>query len=66
MLLGLSRKGSIELEVKKLLLDAREKADKVVAEAETLVKDKITAAEAQLAEKEEKLTRGEDRLFKRE
>jgi hypothetical protein len=51
----LARKGSIELEVKQILLDARERADAVVAESE-----------ATIAEKEEKLARAEDRVFKRE
>src|SRR5579859_3812145 len=62
----LARKGSIELEVKKILLDAREKADKITTEAEVLAKEKVAVGEAQLTEKEEKLTRAEDRVFKRE
>jgi ribonuclease Y len=65
-LLGLSRKGSIEVEVKQILLDAREKADKVVAEAEVAAKEKAAALEASALEKEEKVARQEERVFKRE
>jgi len=65
-LLVLSRKGSIEVEIKQLMLDAREKADKLLAESEAAAKEKAASIEATAVEKEEKLTRQEERLFKRE
>src|SRR5690349_9497080 len=65
-LLVLSRKGSIEVEVKQILLDAREKADRVVAEAEVTAKEKAATLEAAALEKEEKVARQEERVFKRE
>ncbi|MBY0473371.1 ribonuclease Y [Patescibacteria group bacterium] len=65
-LLGLSRKGSIEVEVKQLMLDAREKAEKLLAEAEAASKEKALSIEAAALEKEEKVTRQEERVFKRE
>ncbi len=65
-LLVLSRKGSIEVEIKQLMLDAREKADKLLVEAEAGAKEKAAAIEASAIEKEEKITRQEERLFKRE
>ncbi|MDE1925274.1 MAG: DUF3552 domain-containing protein, partial [Patescibacteria group bacterium] len=65
-LLVLARKGSIELEVKQIVLDAREKAEKITAEAESTAREKLALAESDLKEKEEKFTRSEDRLFKRE
>jgi ribonuclease Y len=65
-LLVLSRKGSIELEVKQLLLDAREDAKRITTEAEDKAKEVIVAAESSLAEKEEKVARQEERVFKRE
>jgi ribonuclease Y len=61
-----SRRGSIELEVKQLILDAKEDAKKITAQAEAEAKAKLISAEAELKEKEEKVTRGEDRVFKRE
>jgi len=65
-LLVLARKGSIELEVKQILLDARERADRIFDEASAQSKARIEEAESTFAEKEEKLARAEDRVFKRE
>ena len=65
-LLTLSRKGSIEIEVKQLLLDAREKAEKIAVEAESSAKEKLALADSTYAEKEEKMLRLEERVFKRE
>lgn len=65
-LLVLSRKGSIEQEVKHLLLDAREEAKRITAAAEDSVREKLADAEEELKEKEEKLARAEDRVFARE
>jgi ribonuclease Y len=61
-----ARRNSIEVEVKRMLLDARESAEKITAEAETAAREKTATAEAAAVEKEEKLTRAEDRVFKRE
>jgi ribonuclease Y len=61
-----ARRNSIEVEVKRMLLDAREKSEKITAEAETAAREKLALAETSLQEKEEKITRAEDRVFKRE
>ena len=65
-LLVLSRKGSIEIQVRQALIDARERAEKITAEAEGTAREKVVAAEIELKEKEEKITRQEERVFKRE
>ena len=65
-LLVLSRKGSIEVEVKHILLDAREEAKKITAGAEEKAKEILVSLETTVAEKEEKVTRQEERVFKRE
>jgi hypothetical protein len=65
-LYGLSQKGSVEVRVKQILIDAREDAKKITAEAEEEGKRKIADAEVELKEKEEKNTRAEERVFKRE
>ncbi len=65
-LLVLSRKGSIEVEVKHILLDAREEAKKITASAEDKAKEILVSLDATIAEKEEKVTRQEERVFKRE
>src|SRR3989344_3380660 len=65
-LLTLSRKGSIEVEIKQILLDAREDAKKITGAAEEEAKQKITSVEIEWKEKEDKITRAEERVFKRE
>ncbi len=65
-LLVLSRKGSIEVEVKHILLDAREEAKKITGEAQNKAAEVLSALETTIAEKEEKVTRQEERVFKRE
>jgi len=65
-LLLLARKGSIEVEIKQILLDAREKAERITADAEVAAREKVVAAESSLGEKEEKLLKQEERVFKRE
>ncbi|HEX8993804.1 MAG TPA: Rnase Y domain-containing protein, partial [Candidatus Paceibacterota bacterium] len=62
----LAQKGSIELEVKQLLINAREEATRITEEAERHNREAAAAAEAEIKEKEEKLARAEDRLFARE
>src|SRR3990167_6834056 len=61
-----ARKGSIEVEGKHILRDAREEAKKITEEAQEKAKGVLTVLETTVAEKEEKVTRQEERVFKRE
>lgn len=65
-LLVLARKGSIEIQVKQVMLDARERAEKLLAEAENQAKERVTTIEASALEREDKLAKQEERVFKRE
>ncbi|MDZ4226225.1 MAG: ribonuclease Y, partial [Patescibacteria group bacterium] len=65
-LYGLSQKGSIEVEIKQILLNAREEAKKITVAAEEEGKQRVVEAEGELKEKEDKVTRAEERVFKRE
>src|SRR3989344_5729102 len=65
-LYGLSKKGSIEVEIKQILSNAREEAKKITAAAEDAGKQKVVEAEGELKEKEDKIPRTEERVFKRE
>jgi len=65
-LYGLSQKGSIEVEIKQILLNAREEAKKITAAAEEEGKKIVAEAEGELKEQEDKVTRAEERVFKRE
>ncbi len=62
----LGRKNSIEVEVNRLLLDAREEAKRVITSAEEEGKKRAIVIENESKEKEEKVARAEDRIFKRE
>ena len=66
LLYAQGQKNSIEVEVKQLLLNAREAAEKITVEAENKAKEAQIVLEANVKEKEEKLTRAEERVFKRE
>ena len=65
-LLVLSRKGSIEVEIKQILLDAREESKRITEEAAARAKEVVATSESSIAEKEEKIARQEERVFKRE
>lgn len=66
LLLSLGRKNSIEVEIKQILLEAREDAKNITNTAEEEAKQKVATAEVELREKEDKITRAEERVFKRE
>jgi ribonuclease Y len=61
-----AKKNSIEIEVKQLMLQAKEEAKKIAAQAEEEGLARVAQAEAEIKEKEEKVTRQEERIFKRE
>ena len=66
LLIALGQRGSLELEVKQRILEARERANRIIKEAE----ERAEAAEAELLdpihEREEKLEKIEERVLKRE
>lgn len=65
-LITLSQRGSLELEIKQKMFEARERAARVIAEAEERAKETEEEILAPLSEREEKLTEKEERLGKRE
>ena len=65
-LITLGKKGSMELEVKEMLLAAREDAKKITAEAETKAAQALNQANTEIKEKENKISQTEDRLIKKE
>lgn len=62
----LSKKGSIELELRRLTLEGKEEAKKAVIAAEEEARRIIAGAEGELKEEKDKLSRAEDRLIKKE
>lgn len=65
-LITLGKKGSMELEVKEMLLAAREEAKKITIDAETKAAQTLSTAHAEIKEKEHKNRQIEDRLIKKE
>jgi ribonuclease Y len=65
-IISLGRRGSMELEIKQMTLDAKEKAQKVIAEGEEKARAAEREFERKLRSREEESKRAEDRLIKKE
>ncbi len=66
VLLALSKKGSIEHDIKQLMLDAKEEAKKITLGAEEEAAKTLKEVREELREKEDKLKKTEDRLVAKE
>lgn len=66
MLVAMGQRGSLELEVKQKMLEAKERASRLVSEAEERAREIQEEQDAQLREREEKLDVAAERIAKRE
>src|SRR3989344_5119172 len=66
LIISLGKKGSMELEIKEMLLTAKEEAKKITAEAESKAKKLADEARTEIKEKEEKIQQAETRVIKKE
>ncbi|MEN9649188.1 MAG: hypothetical protein RL094_155 [Candidatus Parcubacteria bacterium] len=66
ILVALGKKGSIELEIKQMMVEAKEDAKRITLEAEQQASDTLKDAREEVREKEENLKKTEDRLIKKE
>lgn len=66
LLIALGQRGSLEIEVKQRLLEARERADRIVKEAEREAEEVEVTRSAPLREREGRLERMTARILKRE
>lgn len=66
LLVALSQRGSLDLEVKQRLIEARERANRILKEAEEKAEEREDEREKEFGEREERLEKTEDRLAKRE
>jgi len=64
--IALKKKNSIELDVQKMMLDAKEREAKLLEEAERKSEDLLREARGEIKEKEEKNKRTEERLIRKE
>lgn len=65
-IISLGKRGSMELEIKQMMLEAKEEAKRITANAEAKAKETTQELKAELKEKENQLKRNEDRLIKKE
>jgi len=66
LIISLGKKGSMELEIKEMLLTAKEDAKKITAEAEKKAETLLEQSRLEIKEKEEKTQQMEMRLIKKE
>ncbi|HEY4516166.1 MAG TPA: ribonuclease Y [Candidatus Paceibacterota bacterium] len=65
-IISLGQRGSMEVRMKQLELNAREEATKILEEAEKKAQAELQLVRAETKEKEEKIKKTEDRLIKKE
>jgi ribonuclease Y len=66
MLVTLGRRGSVELEIKEMMLAAREAAERVVGEGERAAQDVLRESRAEAKKSADRIAEREDRLAARE
>ncbi len=66
LIISLGKRGSLELEVKQMILDAKEVAKKITSEAEGKASDTMKELRNEMREKDEKLKQTDNRLIKKE
>ncbi len=64
--ISLGRRGSMEFDIKQMMLEAKEESTKIVSEAENKAAELLEESRQTVKEKEEKALKTEDRLLKRE
>lgn len=66
LIISLGKRGSMELEIKKMEVDAQEEAKKIILQAEHKAAETLKESRETAKEKEEKLKATEERLIKKE
>jgi len=66
LIISLGKKGSMELEIKEMLLKAKEEAKKIVDDAEKKGEAELEVGRREIKEKEDKIQQIESRLIKKE
>lgn len=65
-IVSLGKKGSVELEVKQMMLDAKEDANRIIQKGEKEGKEKEEILKKDLREREDSIKKNEERLIKKE
>ena len=64
-IISLGKKGSMELEIKQMMLEAKEDAKRITTSAEQKAKETMQELKIELKEKGEQAQKNEDRLIKK-
>jgi ribonucrease Y len=65
-IISLGKKGSMELEIKQMMLEAKEDSKRITANAEQKAKETMQELKIEVKEKSEQIQKNEDRLIKKE
>ncbi len=65
-LVSLGKKGSVELKIKQMMLEAKDEANSIIAEAEEQAKKELEESRNEIKEKETTIKKTEERLVKKE
>jgi len=65
-IISLGKKGSVELDIKQMMLEAKEEATRIVTESEAKAEEALKESRHDIKEKEEKIQKIEERLIKKE
>lgn len=66
LIISLGKKGSMELDIKKMMLEAKDKEKQIIDEAEKKAEEIITVARVEIKQKEDDNKRTEERLIKKD
>ena len=65
-IISLGKKGSMELKIKQMMLEAKDKAQSIIEEAEAKAEKTATESREEMHEREDKVQKTEERLIKKE
>jgi len=65
-IVALGKKGSMELQIKEMLLEAREDAEKITSEADKIAQQNLKETKQEIKKEEDKIQKTEDRLVAKE
>src|SRR5437660_1700630 len=66
LIISLGKKGTVEIEIKEMLLKAKEEAKKITLDSESKSIEVMQEMRLEMKEREEKLKKAEDRVIKKE
>lgn len=65
-IISIGKRGSMELEIKQMMLEAKEEAKRITSDAEKKGKEIVEELKVELKEKEDQIKKNEDRIIKKE